>query len=658
MSFTQFHGITMAENSFVENLVIESLSTDPAAVEAGRIWFNTSEKQYKATSLDASAAVVIRVLGGKEQLDAYILDLESQVRGEGSALVGYAGKTGANSKFSLAAGTAEESFDSVVTGIDANAQALSDLGTGTLTDIQNELDATQTGAGLSADGTYVVNSTANYINTAATINAATVELDTQAKANADAIAQEGIDRQTADNLKVDKAGDSMTGVLAMSGNKVTGLGNPTDDYDAANKLYVDTAINGVDWKDSAKAAASSDVTLSGEQTIDGVALVTGDRVLVKGQTDATENGIYVVDSSAWTRSADADNNPGGEVTTGLAVFVEEGTLSGSNGFVLTTPDPITLGTTALSFSQFSGAGQVIAGAGIVKNGNELSLLFGAGIAELPNDEIGVEVDAAGGLFTTSDGTTADTSTGATLSVKLDGTTLTKSINGLKITDSVLSGINDSTALVQNELDATQTGAGLEADGSYTANTNANYINAAASLKAADTALDAQVKVNTDGLAQEGSDRTAADTAIQAEMDATQIGAGLEADGSYTQDTSANYIASVTNLRSADIALDTQAKVNADGLAQEITDRINAISGVKDAVNANTFTFESSTPATSHTVNHNLNNAFVTVAMWVKHSDGTWQNDIAQITLTNNSSLTVDLTVAKDIRVVVTAPTDI
>jgi len=105
-------------------------------------------------------------------------------------------------------------------------------------------------------------------------------------------------------------------------------------------------------------------------------------------------------------------------------------------------------------------------------------------------------------------------------------------------------------------------------------------------------------------------------------------------------------------------LDARLKITSDGLAQEIIDRATAVADLKASVNGNTVTFESSVPATSHVVAHALNTPFVTVAMWVKQDDGTFRNDIAQITLTNNNSLTVDLTVAKDIRVVVTAPLDV
>lgn len=163
------------------------------------------------------------------------------------------------------------------------------------------------------------------------------------------------------------------GDQSMGGFKLTNLATPTQDSDAATKQYVDLAVQGLDLKASTKVATTENITLSGAQTIDGVSVVAGDRVLVKDQTDASENGIYVAAAGAWSRAADADGNPDGEVTSGLFTFVEQGTIGGQHGFVLSTPDPIVVGTTDLEFIQFSGAGQITAGTGISINGNEVSV---------------------------------------------------------------------------------------------------------------------------------------------------------------------------------------------------------------------------------------------------------------------------------------------
>ena len=161
-----------------------------------------------------------------------------------------------------------------------------------------------------------------------------------------------------------------TASVAFNSQKLTGLANGVAADDAATKGQVDAAQAGLDAKDACRVATTANITLSGEQAIDGVTTTT-DRVLVKNQSTASQNGIYVSASGSWARSTDADANA--EVTSGLYTFITEGTANGSTGFVLTTDDPITVGTTALTFSQFSGLAQLVGGTGITKTGNTISI---------------------------------------------------------------------------------------------------------------------------------------------------------------------------------------------------------------------------------------------------------------------------------------------
>ncbi|CAB4173655.1 hypothetical protein UFOVP963_1, partial [uncultured Caudovirales phage] len=182
--------------------------------------------------------------------------------------------------------------------------------------------------------------------------------------------------QTALDAKLALAGGTMTGAIAMGTSKITGLGDPTSAQDAATKAYVDTTAQGIDWKASVRAATTANVTLASAlengDTLDGVVLATGNRILVKDQTTGSQNGIYVVKSSgAPDRSTDADL--AAELTSNFAVFVEEGTVNADQGYVLTNDGAITVGSTALTFTQFTGLGQIIAGTGLDKTGNTLDI---------------------------------------------------------------------------------------------------------------------------------------------------------------------------------------------------------------------------------------------------------------------------------------------
>jgi hypothetical protein len=162
-----------------------------------------------------------------------------------------------------------------------------------------------------------------------------------------------------------------TAAVAMNNQRITGLAEPTGAQDAATKNYVDAAVNGTDWKISVRAATTANITLSGIQTVDGISLVAGERVLVKNQTTATENGLYNVASGAWTRTTDAD--AAAEVTAGLSVMVEEGTVNADSQWRLTTDGAITLGTTALTFAQIGAGTTYTAGTGISIAGNVVAI---------------------------------------------------------------------------------------------------------------------------------------------------------------------------------------------------------------------------------------------------------------------------------------------
>jgi len=138
----------------------------------------------------------------------------------------------------------------------------------------------------------------------------------------------------------------------------------------AVKSYVDNKVTGVSWKDSVRVATTANITLTGTQSIDGVAVVAGDRVLVKNQTTASQNGIYVVAAGAWSRAV--DNDSAAEMLN-ATVMVQDGATNADTQWTCSTNAPITLNTTALAFSQMSGAGTYGAGTGLQLTGNTFGI---------------------------------------------------------------------------------------------------------------------------------------------------------------------------------------------------------------------------------------------------------------------------------------------
>jgi hypothetical protein len=157
-----------------------------------------------------------------------------------------------------------------------------------------------------------------------------------------------------------------TGTVDVSSFRITNCADPTGAQDVATRNYVDSVAQGLDVKASVKAATTANITLSGAQTIDGIALVAGDRCLVKNQSTTSANGLYLVSAGAWTRTTDAD---AWTELPGAFTFVEQGTTQADTGWVCTVDAGGTLNTTAISFSQFSGAGSYIGGAGLTLTGS-------------------------------------------------------------------------------------------------------------------------------------------------------------------------------------------------------------------------------------------------------------------------------------------------
>jgi len=381
----------------LRNAVLHVLSSAPASPVIGQVYYDSVNSTLKVCTASSPSAVWLDL--GKQGTVTSV---------GATAPIQSTGGTTPTISIDAASGSAAGSMSAAHYTLVNNATNANTASTIVKRDASGDFSAGMITADLTGDVTGQVSDISNHDTD--DLAEGTTNLyytDTRVRANR-------LDQMTAPTASV-----------SFNSQKITSLADPENPQDAATKAYVDAARSGLDVKASVRAATTAPLTIASDlengDVLDGVTLATGNRVLVKNQSTASENGIYVVQATgAAVRADDADTNA--EVTSGMFTFVEEGTVNADSGWVLTTNNPITLGSTGLVFAQFSGAGQITAGAGLTKTGNTIDVIGTSDRITVNADSVDIAATYAGQTSIVTVGTiTTGTWDATTVAVTAGGT---------------------------------------------------------------------------------------------------------------------------------------------------------------------------------------------------------------------------------------------
>lgn len=380
----------------LRNAVLHVLSTAPASPVIGQVYYDSTNSTLKICTATTPSVVWMDL--GKQGTVTSV---------GATSPINSSGGTTPTISIDAASGSGAGSMSSAHYTLVNNATNSNTASTIVKRDASGDFSAGMITADLTGDVTGQVSDISNHDTGDLAEGTNLYYTDTRVRANR-------LDQMTAPTASV-----------SFNSQNITSLADPVNPQDAATKAYVDAARSGLDVKASVRAATTAPLTIASDledgDVLDGVTLATGNRVLVKNQSTASENGIYVVQATGAAVRAD-DANSSAEVTSGMFTFVEEGTVNADSGWVLTTNNPITLGTTGLVFAQFSGAGQITAGAGLTKTGNTIDVVGTSDRITVNADSVDIAATYAGQTSIVTLGTiTTGTWDATTVAVTAGGT---------------------------------------------------------------------------------------------------------------------------------------------------------------------------------------------------------------------------------------------
>lgn len=677
---------------------IERLASDPTGGDLfeGRIWLNTVSDTVKIRT-----EVGTVVVGTASGLAALQSELDTTQAGAGLAVTGAYNPPGG----SVFLGSTTSIVDALLAldiEVDANGTAISSETSNRISAdnaIQSELDVTQTGAGLNSSGTYTIPAGQNYLTGNTSIKQSISSLDGQCKinedaitVNSDAVTAEEAARISADLLKLSLTGGTLTGNITMVGGaKIIQATSPTSTSDLVNKAYADSLAAGFRTKDACRVATTTSLPSNTYSTlvitatapsafpsIDSINLDVADRILVKNEGTATNNGIYTLTTAganpvtgvAEISTVDTAGVGAASITTGdyFAVYAPAGTfwvwMNKDAGGGAPTPGG---GETLIEVTVTTGDSDQVVSNSIVSavdaNGN-----FGATnvsgtstVVTITNAATGSVTDihegtAATGfsLATIQQGVTssAGTAWAITRSIDFDGSP-SNEISGGSQTYIQLGATNSSStwavvwdgdvvidtddviwtqtagagayAGIQTELDNTQAGTGLDTSGNYVIPVGSNYIDTAISVHSATVLLDTQLGTTASNVSTNAGNISSLTTLANTHETAI----GLAGAGTFTSPSGTNFIDTSVSVMDAINKLDTE---------------------LADGTTAKVFHWSSSGTATSHPITHNLGFKYANITVIDAADDNQIIPD--SVVFDSTTQLTVTLATALNIHVVI------